>query len=346
MTAKSRAASRWRRLQEIDELTVLFGILAVLPLILVEVGMTYRARLLVLFLIFAILAVALDIVFGQTDQLFLFVGALAGLGAYVTALPAEATGLSPWFFVPASGLVAGTLGLLVSYVAARREMTIIVIAILTLSLQLGFMQFFVGARDITGGSTGFAFSGLEVPVLTDALGLSSRVGTYYLLLVFLAVVLLLYRRLMTTKYGLAFKSIRQDEIAAESAGINVIRYKVIAGLIAATIIGLVGPFYAQSEFYVIPRMFAFQSVDVLVLIMLVLGGMRTLLGPVVGAGVIIYLNESLHGAGQWRLPIFGALLIVLFLHFREGLVPRGQELWQSDTTARYVESLRERWPDR
>lgn len=319
------------RLRSIGDVGIAVAVLAVLPLFVVEAGTTYRARLLVLFLLFAALTIALNIVFGHTDQLFLFIGALTGIGAYTTALLAESLGVSAWLLLPTGALAAGVLGLLVSYTAARRGMTVIVIAILTLSLQLAFSEFFVGARGITGGSTGFPFRGLEVTLLTDTFGVSRQLALYYVLLVFVAGLLIFYKRLMNSKYGLAFKAIRQDEVAAESIGIDVVKYKTFAGFIAAAIVGLVGPLYAQSEGYILPSMFSFQQVDVLVLIMLVLGGMRTTLGPVVGAGVIIVLNELLQDAGQWRTAILGALLIVLFLYFREGVVPKARAVWRDET---------------
>ncbi|WP_255169248.1 branched-chain amino acid ABC transporter permease [Natrononativus amylolyticus] len=330
------------RVRSFGDVALVVGALALLPLFVVEAGMTYQARLLVIFLVFAILTVALNLVFGHTDQLFLFVGALAGIGAYTTALLAESLGVSAWLVWPVGGLAAGALGLLVSYVSARRGMTVIVIAILTLSLQLALTQFFVGARDITGGNTGFAFTGLEVTFLTETLNWNPFVALYYVLLVFLAATLVLYRVLMASKYGLAFKAIRQDEVAAESVGIDVVRYKTVAGFAGAAIIGLVGPLYAQSERYIVPSMFEFAAVDVLVLIMLVLGGMRTMYGPVVGAGVIIYLNERLQEAGQWRTAVFGALLIVLFLYFREGIVPKARQLWESDTRTEFTSSVADR----
>ena len=302
------------------------AVLAVVPLFVVDAGLTYRARLLVLVLVFAVLTMALNVVFAHTDQLFLFVGALAGISAYATALLADALDVTAWLTLPVGALLAGTVGLVASYVAARRGMTVIVIAILTLALQLAAMEFFVGARDITGGSTGFEFTGLRVPFLEEALGLSHQLANYYVLLVLLAGAVLLYRRLMRSKYGLAFDAIRQDEVAAESIGVDVIRYKTVAGFTGAAMIGLVGPIYANAERYILPSMFAFEAVDVLVLIMLVLGGMRTTLGPIVGAAFVILLNEYLGAFGQWRTAIYGALLVGLFLYFREGVVPKVREV--------------------
>lgn len=307
----------WDRLR----IPVVVALLAAIPPLFFREGATYLSRLFILALIFAVLAMALNIVFGHTDQLFLFVGALTGIGAYVTALSADALGVSPWLTLLAGALVAGALGAAVCYVAARRRFTVILIAILTLSLQLAIIEVFVGARDITGGSTGFAFSGLGLQSVQDAFGLHEHVVLYYLVLAVFTGVTVLYWYLRNSKFGLAFDTIRQDEIAAEAVGVNVVRYKTIAGFTAAFVIGLIGPLYAQLESYVLPGMFSFQVVDVLVLIILIIGGIRTMLGPLVGAGVIIYINEELQAAGQWRTVIFGALLIVLFLYFRQGIVP-------------------------
>ncbi len=304
---------------------VALAFLTVLPLYVMETAGTYQARLLELFLVFALITMALNIVFAHTDQLFLFTGALAGISTYTTAALVDATGVTVWLLFPVGVLAAGGLGVLVSYVAARLKMSIIVIAILTLSLQLAATEFFQGARSITGGTTGISFPGMEVPFLEEAAGLPPQVVNYYLLLVVLAVSFVLYSRMMRSRYGLAFDAIRQDEVAAESIGINVVKYKMIAGFTAAVLIGLVGPLYATAEGRVTPSAFTFQSVDVLVLIMLVLGGMRTMLGPVVGAALVILINEQLDVFGQWETAVYGLLLIVLFLYFNEGVVPKVEE---------------------
>ena len=326
---------------ELWTVVALVVVLALLPAMF-NMSSTYFAGLLFRFLIFAAFAVALNIVFGHTNQLFLFVGSLAGLGAYTTVLLPDATGVAPWMVVPVAGIVAGIAGLVVSYVAARRRMTVIVIAILTLAIQLGLQEIYVGARDITGGSTGVGFRGLEVPFLTGLLGGNEEFVTYYTIFAFLTAVILVYWWLRNSKFGLAFKAIRQDEIASEAAGIDVIKYKAVAGFVAAAIIGLAGSFLAHSEGYVLPSLFTFQEVDVIVLIMLVLGGMRTIVGPVLGAALVIYINELLQDVGQWRTAVFGALLIVLFLFFRDGIVPKAKSLWNSDHVQSAVLRVRDR----
>lgn len=309
--------ANWERFR----LPLVLGLLALVPLVVFDAGSTWISRLIILGVIFTTLAMALNIVFGHTDQLFLFVGALTGIGAYTTALSADSLGVSPWATLLLGALFTGAIGALVCYIAARLRFTVILIAILTLALQFAIIEFFVGARDLTGGSTGFIFSGLGLESIQEGYGIHEHVILYYLVLVLLAATFVFYEWMRNSKYGMAFDAIRQDEVAAESIGIDVVRYKVIAGFTAAFIIGLTGPLYAQLQGFILPSLFSFQSIDVLVLIILVIGGMRTLLGPVVGAAIIIYINEGLASAGQWREVLFGALLIVLFLYFRQGVVP-------------------------
>ena len=90
-------------------------------------------------------------------------------------------------------------------------------------------------------------------------------------------------------------------------------------------------------------MFAFTTVDVIVLIMLVVGGMRTTWGPVVGAGVIVYLEEQLHSVGQWRMTVLGLLLILLFLYFRDGIVPKVAGLRDSEVRTTSLDDLTDRF---
>lgn len=271
----------------------------------------------VLFLVFAIFAVALNIVFGHTEQLFLFVGRLAGISAYSTSLVAKYRGTSPWVTLLPSAVLVGLIGALVSYTVARRKVTVIVIAILTLTLQRAIIEIFVGALEITGGSTGYPFTELALEPVQSALNVTGTILLYYLLAAILTLTLLFYRRLMHSKVGLAFEMLRQDEIGGEAVGIDVIKYKTIAGFIAAFIIGFTAPIYVQLEGYILPSLFAFHSVDVLVLIMLIIGRLRTMYGPVLRAAVVLIINEELAGIGQWRTVVFGALLVVLFLYFRE-----------------------------
>lgn len=302
------------------------GVVAVLLALapLPVLGSSYYESVLAHLIIVALFAVALNIVFGHTDQLFLFMGGLAGLGAYGTALLADALSITAWVTLPVAALGCGLIGLAVSWVAAKRKFTVVLISILTLNLQLVFSEVFVGARSITGGSTGFPYDYFELDVVSGAVGIDEKLVLYYLVLFLLVVTLGVYLRLVHSKYGIAFDAIREDEIAAESVGIDVVYYKTVAGFVAAFVIGVVGAFLALESGYILPGEFSFLAVDVLVLIVLVVGGLRTTLGPIVGAAIVVGIEEFLSSAQNlqaWRTAIFGALLIFLFLYFRRGVVP-------------------------
>jgi branched-chain amino acid transport system permease protein len=295
-------------------------VLLAIPQMFFAPGLSYLSRIFILMALYAILTIALNIVFGHTDQLLLFSGAVAGIGTYTTVLIAQGHGISPWIALLVGGLIAGLTGALVCYVAAIRDLTVIVISILTLALQFSIIELINAFRDITGGVTGLSFDGLRLEVVENTFGFSPDVVLFYTISVLLIGVLILYKYLMNSKYGLAFEMIRQDETAAESAGLNVVKYKTFAGFVATFIMGLTGPFFGQLSGYVTPGLYSFNSVDVLILIMLIVGGLRTMYGPLVGAAVIVYLEEELRAFAEFRSIIFGALLIVLFLYFRDGIV--------------------------
>lgn len=300
-------------------------VLALIPPVFFAPGAGYISRIFILMVLYAILTTALNIVFGHTDQLLLFTGAVAAIGAYATVLTSQWFGISPWITLFLGASFAGIVGFVVTYVAAIRNLTIIVISILTLALQFSLIELINSLRDITGGVTGISFDGLRIELLENLAWFTGDIVLFYTISVILLALLVLYQYMMNSKYGLAFDMIRQDELAATSVGLNVVKYKVIAGFIATFTIGLVGPFFGQLSGFIGPGVFTFNNIDVMILIMLIVGGMRTMYGPLVGAALIIFLNEQLRGFAEFRSILFGLLLIGLFLYFRQGVVPYTDE---------------------
>lgn len=308
--------------RQLRTITIIVAILVVAPVPFT--ANSYYMRIFNLLLIFAVLTTVTNLLFGHLEMLFLFNGALLGVGAYGTALLAKAFNVSPWLTLPIAAAISGVLGLVVSYTSASLGLGLIALAILSLSLQFIFSEVAIGAREITGGNLGIQFSGLELPILQSSLGVSDEMILYYILIVLFTVVTLAYALIVNSNFRLVFNGVREDELAAESVGIDTTRYKTLFGFLGAFTIGLVGPFYGQLEQYILPSMFTFQHIDVMILIMVVLGGQRTLLGPVVGSAIILGLNQYLLDFGQWRLAIYGLLLSALFLSFREGVIPNAQ----------------------
>lgn len=266
-------------------------------------------------LLFGAYAVAFNLIFGSTNQLFLCVGALAGAGGYTSGILTDAAGLPLPAGVAVAALVAGVLGGTFSWVAVRRSLDVIFTGIVTLAFSLSFHNLVLGQRDFTGGETG-----LVVEAGRDSF-LSGRLAAYYVFLGIVAIYLIVFRLLQRSHIGWAFRAIRDDETAAELAGVDVARYRIYAGLIGSSMLGLAGAVFAHHEGFISPSAFEFGHVDVRVLVMLAFGGLGTLLGPIIGAVVFAFLDEWLIGFGQLREVVYGLLIIVLFLGFRRGFVP-------------------------
>ena len=161
-------------------------------------------------------------------------------------------------------------------------------------------------------------------MVTTGLGVGLRedpLKAYYLLLAVLVAALAAYQGLMGSRHGLALHALSDDEVSAELSGIDVTRYKVAVAALASGFIGLVGALFADWNGFISPSLFSLGHVDIPVLIVLLLGGMRTLLGPVVGAILFTVVDEIVRPFGQLTVLAYGALLVLLFLVFREGAVP-------------------------
>jgi branched-chain amino acid transport system permease protein len=286
-------------------------LLALVPLWLGEERL--MMRLAVDAIVFGIYAIGFNVIFGSTNQLFLCIGALAGVGGYTAAILSEETALPFAVELLLATALATVLGGLLSWVAVRRSLGVIFTGIVTLAFSLSFANLLLGQRELTGGETGLVVS-------ADSF-LRDRVAAYYLFLGMLVAFLAVFRVLERSHIGWAFRALRDNELAAELAGVDVARYRIYAGLIGSAMVGVTGAVYAHSNAFISPSTFAFGHVDVRVLVMLAFGGLGTLLGPVVGTVVFAVLDELLVDAGQLRTVLYGLLIIALFLSFKRGAVP-------------------------
>ncbi len=270
--------------------------------------------------LFACYAVAFNVIFGSSGQLFLCVGALAGLGGYTSGILSGRYGIPMLAAIVAASALSSLVGGLLSWVAVSRQLDVIFTGIITLAFSLAFDNLLLGKRALTGGETG-----LVIDAGSDTL-LGEQVAPYYLFLALLVVYLALFRVLQRSHVGWAFRALRHDEVAAELAGIDVTRYRVFAGAFGAAMLGFAGALYAHSEGLISPSTYAFGRVDVRVIVMVAFGGIGTLLGPVIGSAAFTILDEWLVSFVQLRLVIYGTAIVVLFLGFRSGVVPTVQSL--------------------
>ena len=295
-------------------IAVAAAILVVLPPLWFE-DSPYTTGLAVEALVFGCYAVGFNLIFGSTNQLFLCVGALAGVGGYATAILSDKASLPLAAGVAIGTLSAAIVGGLLSWIAVRRSLNVIFTGIVTLVFSLAFTNFIIGQRDLTGADTGYVLQGAATDLADD------RVGGYYLFVALLVGLLIVFRVLQLSHVGWAFKALRDDEVAAELAGVDVARYRIYAAVVGSAMIGLTGGLFAYSLGFISPVTYGFAQVDVQVLIIVAFGGLGTLLGPVVGAAAFGFLDRALSDSGQLREAYYGAFVIAIFLFLRRGVIP-------------------------
>ncbi len=289
------------------------AILAVLPSIWFG-DSPYTTSLAVRALVFAGYGIGFNLIFGCTNQLFLCVGALAGIGGYTTAIVADRYSLPIVVAIAAGTAGAAIIGGLLSWIAVRRSLGIIFTGIVTLVFSLAFANFLLGERELTGSETGLILPAAPATLADD------RVGAYYLFAGVVVGFLIVFRVLQLSHVGWAFRGLRDDEMAAELAGVDVARYRIYAATVGSAMIGLTGALYAYSSGFISPATYAFDFVDVRVLVLVAFGGLGTLLGPLIGAGVLAYVDERLVDRPQLREVLYGVFVIAIFLLFRRGVV--------------------------
>lgn len=275
----------------------------------------YQMRIATLMLVLASYAVGFNLLFGHTNQLFLCVGALASLGGYTSVLLVRDLKLAPGLAVALATATSAALGGFLSYVSVRRGFGVLFVGIVTLAVPLILHNLLLGLRELTNGETGIVTRGLGLGLGDDPH------RAYYAVLAVLVAALAGYRWLFSSAHGAALHALSEDEVSAELSGIDVTRYKVACAAAASALVGLVGALYADLNGFISPSVYAVGHVDIPVLIALLLGGVRTLLGPVVGAALFSAVDELVRPFGQLTVLAYGVLLVALFLVFRQGVVP-------------------------
>jgi branched-chain amino acid transport system permease protein len=306
-------------LELIISIAVVGGLLALVPLWLGDSRVLMGVA--VLGLAYMCYAIGFNLIFGSTGQLFLSVGALAGVGCYGAAILADEVELPIVVSILVATFAAMLIGGLLSFVAVQRSLGVIFTGILTLIFTLSFDTLVLGLGEYTGGDTGLLITAGRSSFLRE------RIPPYYVMLALAMIFLLIYGLLRRSHIGWAFRALRDDEVAARLAGIDVARYRVYAALIGSAMLGLAGSTYVFTEGRMSPTTFGFGEVDVVVLVMLAFGGIGTRFGPVIGAIVFSIIAELLIDFGQLREVAYGFLILGLFLWMPRGLIPTVTSLW-------------------
>jgi branched-chain amino acid transport system permease protein len=287
---------------------LLAGVLIGLPLLLPE----YPQFVLSLTLVNAIAAMGVNLSMGFAGQVSIGHAGFAAIGAYTTALLMGRLELPFWPTLPLGGLLAAGFGVLIGLPALK--LSPLYIAMVTFGFGQVVQLVSLNWIDLTNGP-----NGLAVPPV-EAVGYVFSPDSFYWVIAGVFVfVLWLARNLADSRLGRSFLAIRESEVAAESMGVHLAKYKTIAFAVGAFYGGISGCLYAGLSSFVNPDAFVFL-VSVLYLTMNVVGGMGTLAGPVIGAAVFTVLPEVLRASVEYKEFLSGGLLLVFLVFFPQGLV--------------------------
>lgn len=315
-SASERLSPRRRRiataivLVAVSALVLAFPALAADPFIL-SVGVVIAS--------YAVLATSWNLVGGFTGYISLGHAAYSGLGGYATALLIIETGLNPWLALVAGAVGVGILAVPIGIASLRvRGASFVIVSIaLVLIMQLVFQSW----RSVTGGSNGLR---VPRPFGPEVLRPEQHERFFYLNIALLALALLTWWAIERSRLGAGLKAIREDEDKAQSLGVPTFAYKLTALVVSAFFTALGGGLYALWFGYLDP-IFQFSIlIGAYMVLMSLLGGVRHLFGPVVGAVIVGYAIEvfkAQYGDTQLHLVATGLLLGLVVLFMPDGVIP-------------------------
>jgi branched-chain amino acid transport system permease protein len=268
----------------------------------------YWRGILVLCAMNVLLALSLNLVMGYTGQLNLGQSAFFGIGAYVSTILIKTYGWNFWLAALAAVAAAGLVGVALAAFAVRLRGHYLAIAslgfaVITYQVLLNWESVTQGVRGIYG-------------ILPPA---PNTIALFYLVAGIAALVYLLLDNLVRSPVGDTLRAIREDEISAASLGVDAAMWKAFAFGVGAAIAGLAGVFYPGFVGTLVPDAFGIIE-SFTMMAMVIVGGMGTMVGPVIGAVVLTFLPELLRGFGELRLMIYGLALTLVVLFMPGGMV--------------------------
>jgi len=288
---------------------------------------------------FIIFACSFNLLLGYTGLLCFGHAMFFGGAAYVTGLILKTTPISTELAILAGGAAAGLLGLVIGYLTMRRQG--IQFAMITLAFSQ-FIYFIFLQAPFTGGEDGM--QAIPRNDLFGVVDINSNMTFYYVVLAITALCVFIYYRVVHSPYGEVLKAVRDNQPRVESLGFDPEKIKLVAFVISASMAGVAGGMKATVyQFATLTD--ASWPVSGEVILMTLLGGLGTLIGPVFGAAGIILLNDYLAGFGEWALVSQGVILLIVIVFFRRGFVGELTALAkylrrrsaQSDAKAKQVE---------
>ena len=286
------------------------ALLAVLPFAGLD---SYMMHILIMVIMWSVIGMAWNLLGGYCGQVSFGHAAFFGAGAYTSGMLYSKLGISGWWGLPASVLVAALFALVIGWICLRLRGPYFALATLAMGVILRITaENLVG---VTGGDLG---------IMIRERTWIDKIWYYYIILALAVGAFIAVKQVIQSKLGYYFVAIREDQDAAESLGINTTLYKTIALVLSAVITGLAGAFYTNYMGYIDPKVvFALHDISIITIMVVMVGGVATFGGPVVGAVIMVLLAElirTIPKLGTAHHTLFGVLLIVIIIFLPNGIV--------------------------
>lgn len=296
----------------------LIGLLAILfafpATVLLRSNMNYWLHLFLFTFMYIAMASSWNIIGGYAGYVSLGHNVFFAVGAYFSGILLSQMGISPFLTAPVAGVLASAIGFLVGLIALRTRGSAFIIATIALVLLTGF---FFDKFELAGGA-----NGLSLP-LTGLPNNIVKIPFYYAFLILAILAVLLSYRVRNSKFGLGLRAISQDEYKAEVAGIPTNWYKITAFALSGLFVGMAGAFWGYYLTYLRPSLFLTIAIAAQMVLMCILGGKGTIAGPVVGAVLLIAVNEFFVtnlGSSSLNIVATGGLMLLVLLFFPAGII--------------------------
>jgi ABC-type branched-subunit amino acid transport system ATPase component/ABC-type branched-subunit amino acid transport system permease subunit len=308
------------------------GLRSLLPILVftalyaaLSLGVTnsYYQLVMTLVPVWAVFGLSWNLLSGYTGLISFGHAAFFGIGAYATALGQIYFDLSPWALIPIAAMLGGLAGLLIGFPTFRLQGHYFALAMLAYPLAILYVFEWLGFQEVTlpiKRDNPIAYMQFADPRLYTLVALAMMLGT-----------ILLTRMIENSRFGMALRAIKQNEAAAEAAGIDTLAWKLRAIALSGAIAGAIGGFYAVVLLVVTPQSVFGMLVSAQALTVAMFGGVGTVWGPVIGSVILIPLAETLNAEAGSHLPgiqgvIFGLAIICVILVAPEGLFWKVRDL--------------------
>lgn len=274
---------------------------------------SYLMHILILCIMWSVIGMAWNLLGGYCGQVSFGHAAFFGVGAYTSGMLYARLGVSGWWGLPASIAVVAAFALLIGFICLRLRGPYFALATLSVGviLQIVFENFV----HLTGGDLG---------IMIRKRTWIEKTWYYYIILSIAVGSYAMLQKIVASKLGYYFVAIREDPDAAESLGIDTTRYKTIALCLSAILTGMAGAFYTNYMGYIDPKIvFALHDISIIAIMVVMIGGAATSLGPIVGAAIMVVLAEGIRSiprVGTAHHTIFGILLIAAIILLPNGIV--------------------------